>query len=214
MPSAAKSERLNYPHGTVEHLLQSDFVTPATRAALLGRLNPAKAPLGFFSAAEAATLRAVCDRLIPQPERATPIEIVAAIDERLVQNKGNGWRYDALPNDGQALRAGLRGLDESAQILHSTDFIALNSAQQDAILRAVQNEEAAGEVWTTLPPRRFFEELLAEVVECYYAHPLAQEEIGYAGMADARGWTRISLNEREEREPRAQESQALETDHV
>jgi hypothetical protein len=37
--------------------------------------------------------------------------------------------------------------------------------------------------------------------ETYYAHPLAQEEIGYAGMADARGWRAIGLDEREAHEP-------------
>lgn len=200
-----------YPPGAMRALLETEFVTPATRAALQERLEPVEAPRRFFSEAETATLRAVCARLIPQPERAAPIEIASQIDARLSQGKGNGWRYDALPDDGQALRLGLRGLDESAQILHSTDFIALNEAQQDLILSAVQNEEAQGEVWKTLPPRRFFEELLAEVTECYYAHPLAQEEIGYAGMADVPGWTRIGLNEREEREPQALEPQANES---
>ncbi len=85
--------------------------------------------------------------------------------------------------------------------------------QQDAVLGSVQNEEAAGATWNLLPSRRFFEELLAEVTEIYYAHPLAQEEIGYAGMADAPGWTRIGLDEREEREPQANESQAREMNH-
>ena len=32
-------------------------------------------------------------------------------------------------------------------------------------------------------------------------YPLAQEEIGYAGMADLPAWTKIGLNEREDREP-------------
>ena len=43
--------------------------------------------------------------------------------------------------------------------------------------------------------------MLAELTETYYAHPLAQEEIGYVGMADLPAWTKIGLNEREEREP-------------
>jgi hypothetical protein len=43
--------------------------------------------------------------------------------------------------------------------------------------------------------------MLAELTEYYYAHPLAQEEIGYVGMADAHGWTRLGLNELEPREP-------------
>lgn len=69
------------------------------------------------------------------------------------------------------------------------------------MLLAVQRGEAAGETWRSLPPGRFFEELLAEATEVYVAHPLAQEAIGYADMADAPGWTRIGLDERETREP-------------
>jgi hypothetical protein len=47
----------------------------------------------------------------------------------------------------------------------------------------------------------YFEELLALVVDVYYAHPLASEEIGYIGMADAHGWQAIGLDQRETHEP-------------
>ncbi|MBW3634848.1 MAG: GMC family oxidoreductase [Armatimonadetes bacterium] len=61
-----------------------------------------------------------------------------------------------------------------------------------------------------MPSPRFFEELLAEATEHYYAHPLAQEEIGYAGFADAPGWKRIGLDERENREPAPQTEPRIE----
>ena len=53
-----------------------------------------------------------------------------------------------------------------------------------------------------MPAARFFEEMLSEVVALYYSHPLAQEEIGYVGMADARGWPRVGPGELEAHEPR------------
>ncbi len=191
-----------YPPGTVRALLQTDAVTPATREAMQARLDapPVTAPR-FFSEDEFAILRAACARLIPQPERATPIDVAACIDQRLSEGKGDGWRYDAMPPDGEALRRGLHGLDESAQTLHGASFAACDATQQDTILQAAQNGQADGEVWHMLPSKRFFEELLAEATENYYAHPLAQEEIGYAGFADAPDWNRIGLNQREDREP-------------
>ncbi len=70
-------------------------------------------------------------------------------------------------------------------------------------MRQVQRGRASGAAWRTLPSHRFFEELLAEVTEAYYSHPLAQEEIGYTGMADAHGWQHVSLNDLESWEPRA-----------
>ncbi len=66
-------------------------------------------------------------------------------------------------------------------------------------LHRIQRAEAPGETWKAMPANKFFEELLAEATTNYYAHPIAQEEIGYAGMADVPGWQRIGLNEREER---------------
>jgi len=191
----------HYPPGTVRSLLTTDAVTPATRQALEKRLTHTFTAPQFFTPAEAALLRQVCDRLVPQPDPARPIDVVGPIDQRLAAKVTNGWRYDALPADQDAYRMGLRGIDESAQLLYGGDFQNLSGEQQDMILTAVQEAGAPGPIWEQLPAERFFEELLAEVVEVFYSHPLAQEEIGYVGMADAPGWQRIGLNEREEREP-------------
>jgi len=192
-----------YPAGTVGALLKSDHVLPPTREALRERLERlAVVAPRFFDGAGFATLRAVCARLIPQPERERPIDIASGIDTRLADGGGDGWRYDALPSDGEAYRLGLRGLDELAGDRHGAAFAALGGAEQDGVLSAVQSGQAWSGVWGTMPPDRFFEELLAEATEIYYAHPLAQEKIGYVGMADLPGWTRIGLDELEEREPR------------
>ena len=192
---------MHYPPGTVRALLKTDQVTEATRQALTERLDkPAQQP-AFFSTDEFALLQAICNRLIPQDEQSQQIDMVGGIDERLAANKANGWRYDTMPADGEAYRLGLQGINESAQLLFQQPFQNLTTEQQDRVLKSVQQQEAPGSVWQKLPADRFFEELLAEVVENYYSHPLAQEEIGYVGMADTPGWQRIGLNELEDREP-------------
>ena len=200
----------SYPHGTVRALLDSDMVTPQTRAALRTRLEKptADAPR-FFDNEAYATLRAACARLISPTESACPVDLAAAIDERLVQGEGDGWRYDRMPPDGEAHRRGLRGLNECARDKFASAFHELDGARQDEILLAVQRGEVRGGVWETLPAGRFFEELLAGVTESYYSHPLAQEEIGYAGMADARGWQAIGLDQLEPWEPRALEEEIV-----
>ena len=198
-----------YPTGTVRALLETNLVTEATRSALLKRLNTTPRTPGFFTADEFVLLKQACDRLIPQPDRPEPIDLVSAIDERLSSGKTNGWRYDSMPNDGDAFRLGLRGIDETAQTTYNQPFMTLTDAEQDNVLLSIQRGDASlSGVWGQLPTNRFFEELLAEVTEIYYAHPLAQEEIGYVGMADAvsatpPGWTRIGLNEHEDREPKS-----------
>ena len=187
--------------GGVRALLESDLVTEATRAVLQARLEPGSGKPAFLDPHAYATLQAACTRLIPQPERAEPIDIAAGADARLASGEGDGWRYAAMPPDRDAYRLGLRGLDESARAMFNRNFIGLEDAEQDAVLSAVQRGTAEGETWRSAPSARFFEELLVELVECYYSHPLASDEIGYAGYADAHGWQHIGLGEREPWEP-------------
>ena len=106
-----------------------------------------------------------------------------------------------MPADGEAYKRGLVGVDETAQSRFQQSFQQLPANLQDEVLASVQNAEAPGKTWKTLPADSFFEELLVEAVNTYYSHPVTQETIGYVGMADAIGWQRIGLNQLEEREP-------------
>ena len=196
-----------YPSGTVRALLDTPHVSAATRAALQSRLDAPAAYAAQFLAPETyALLEAVAARLFPQPDRAEqPIPLAPAVDQRLAEGRADGWRYDALPPDREAYRLGLGGIQEIARAQSQADFTALSADQQDAVLQALASGTPPGATWQTLDAGRFFEEMLAELTETYYAHPLAQEEIGYVGMADLPSWTKIGLNEKEDREPAANE---------
>ncbi len=189
-----------YPSGTINTLLNSDLVTPQTRQALLARWQPSTDDYSSFLGADLlAVLRAAVARLLPN---AMSIDLAAAIDRRLASDEGDGWRYDALPTDREAYQRGLQGLDESALGIFNGRFAALDGPQQDQVLQALQRGDAPGAVWASLNARRYFEDLLAELTELYYSSPSAQDEIGYAGMADARGWQAIGLDQLESWEPR------------
>lgn len=195
---------MNYPHGTVRALLETDLVTAPTREVLRTRLDEDNDyALRFFDETSFLILRAVCARLIPQVGETSEIDIAFSIDRRLAENTSDGWRYNTMPPDRDAYRRGLQGLDESARGMCGSGFVTLDRDWQGELLRLVQRGEVASLTWRTLSPVRFFEELLAEVTEIYYSHPLAQEEIGYVGMADAKGWQRIGLDNLESWEPRA-----------
>jgi len=196
-----------YPSGTVRNLLDTDLVTAQTRRALQGRLEEERVLPRFFDAHAFAVLCAVCTRLMPHLDGINLENIAGVIDKRLADGKGNGWRYDVLPADADTYTRGLQGLNESARASFNADFVNLDDSQQDEILRGVQRGEAIGETWKALSASRFFEELLAELIECFYSHPLALEDIGYAGMADAKGWHNIGLNRLDPQEPRPLEKQ-------
>ena len=182
-------------------LLPTDAVTPQTRAVLQKRLdNAAEAVQNpptptFFNADEWETLCAVCAAALPKLKGITPAFIASAIDERLAGGKGDGWRYDALPPDGEARRVGLRGVEEAAQAaFDGAGFAALDGDKQSQLLESIKNGSVSGPSWEIVPAGRFWEELLAEMAEVFYSHPLAQASIGYIGFADAKGWTKIGLN--------------------
>lgn len=189
---------------TFQELLPTDHVSAATRAALTQRLaatdQAAAYEPQFFAPETYQLLVAVAARLFPQPERPVPIPLASAVDERLAQGKSDGWRYDALPPDRETYRLGLGGIEQIAQALFTADFEQLTAAQQDEVIKALATDNPPGEVWQTLRADRFFEEMLAELTENYYAHPWAQDEIGYTGYADLPAWMRIGLNEKEPRE--------------
>lgn len=190
-----------YPVGTFAGLIGTPFVTAPTRAVLLARMAklPVREPQ-FLTPSEFALLGAVCDRLLDQDEDRR-IDVPGAIDTRLAAGETDGWRYDALPDDGAAMRRGLAGFDETAHAVAGAGFVDLSTRDRDRVIAAVQAGDPPGDAWRSLPARRFFEDLLAAATEAFYAHPLAQEEIGYVGYADARGWQAIELGQREPREP-------------
>jgi gluconate 2-dehydrogenase gamma chain len=192
----------DYPLGTVRELLATDAVSEPTRQVLCDRLNTSVVADGeFFDSAALKTLRAICARLIPQSVAGDVIDIAGAIDRRLAGGRGNGWRYDVLPEDGKTYRIGLRGIDDVARAAFSTGFCEISNTERDQVLSSVQHNKVAGGCWTALPPGRFFEELLAEASGIYFSHPLAQERIGYVGMADKPGWSQVGLNMLAAREP-------------
>jgi len=190
-----------YPVGTVRALLDTAHVTAPTRKALQARLGGPPTPRPDVLGERMATLAAVCARLLPQADRDPPIDVAGTIHAQLATGMGDGWRYADLPPDEAGWRQGLAGIDQTARAMFGGDFTGLTACAQDSVLRAVQAGSPAGAIWRTLPAARFFETLLAGAVEVYYAHPWAQEEIGYAGMADAPGWRAVGLGEREPREP-------------
>lgn len=153
----------------------------------------------FFSEDEWELLQAICDRLIPQPDRPdNKVPIVPFIDERLHENKGNGYRYEEMPPARDAWRIGIRAIDEEARARWHRGFRDLSDDLKDAVLRSVQRGDTLTDAWQGMPPKRFFKSaLLHEAVGVYYAHPAAWSEIGFGGPASPRGYVRLRADRRD-----------------
>ncbi len=156
----------------------------------------------FFTPSEWQTLEAVCARIVPQPDRADPVKLPAYVDEKMLTNRADGFRYPGMPKQGDAWRRGLAALDEAAARDHGRRFHDLAPTQQDAMLKAVQQGEFEAAALDGMPPKTFFTtRIVTDVVEAYYSHPDAWNEIGWGGPASPRGYVRLDLGLRDPWEP-------------
>jgi hypothetical protein len=183
-----------------------------TRAVVAKRLHQVPAR-EFFTELQYKTLEAVCDRVIPQPERKPreKVPIAPWLDAKLKQNQTNGTRYVPLPPQQECWRHCMNAIEAEAKLRFARSFHALDPAEQDMLLRALDNGEAQAPDWgPQMPPQMFMRKvLLRDIVEIYYAHPSAWSEIGFGGPASPRGYLRLTTNRRDSWEAEEHPSRVL-----
>ena len=152
----------------------------------------------FFTAAEWATLGAICARIVPQPTDRPPVPLPAYVDEKMFDNTIDGYRFAKLLPQGEAWTAALAAVDTEARNKHGAAFHELPGSEQDAMLERMQKGELDGPLWHGMPSDLFFSKrVLHDIVGAYYAHPTAWSEIGWAGPASPRGFVRLDKNMRD-----------------
>lgn len=219
MPASAEPKTLPVP-ADYAALIASDRVNSRLRETLRQRAepdDPAYAPKAL-DAVELAILRAVFARVLPVPG----LDIAARLDARLASGGGDGWRFVALPPDAQAYQAALRTLDAAARAAHERPFVALDQAGQDALMNLAQKgelsvPESLGGRLDADRMRFWFEDVRADAVRLYLAHPAALASIGFSGIgaggdspeplaAGLPGFHSTGLDSPESWEPRSSES--------
>lgn len=164
-------------------LARENLLTPPTLAALVAREAAPDGEPRFLAPGAFATLVTLCNVLRPPYDRPTAREIALRIDGGLADGRSDGWRYDEMPPDGEAHAQGLAAL-------------AAEGPLNDDLIGRLQRGETRTE-WP-VPPKRFLEDVLAEVVTFAYSQPEAQDAIGYDGYADARGWSHLRIGDSKE----------------
>lgn len=170
-----------------------------TRAVIDERLAITPETHRFLGATEFATLRAVAERIVPQPaDRAEPVPVAAMVDHKLASGEHDGYRAADLPEQGEAWRRGLKALDAEARAAFGAAFCELSAWARDKLLKACEMGELKGSAWEGMPSKLFFHKrVLADVVKAYYAHPTAWNEIGWGGPASPRGYVRMDFDRRD-----------------
>lgn len=192
-----RSFRSPYPRYDVLAKWHSPSWNELTRRVVARRLSQVP-DRRFFTEGEWRCLVALCESVLPQPERDDPVPIAPWIDEFLYNNRGRGTRYATMPSLRETWRRGLHPIDAEARRVHGSDFATLDDRKQQALLRAIDQGKVATGAWNGMPPQQFFRNIvLKEVVATYYAHPAAWNEIGFGGPASPRGYVRLDANQRD-----------------
>jgi len=181
-------------------LSQGPFWDEATREVVTKRVD-SPPPMLFFSAGEWKFWTAVFAHLIPQTDRTNDrqIPIVAPLDHRLHLNQTVGYRFETMPEDRVAYKIGMEAINQESKQRYGGDFLLLPHLQQDLILKALHDgkPEAAANIWKKMSVHRFWQLMMQDAIDAYYAHPWAWDEIGFGGPAYPRAYTRLERGEPE-----------------
>ena len=133
----------------------------------------------FFNRNDAATIAAFAERLMPgAPGKpgARDAGVVNYIDLALA---------GAYADLQDFYRRGLAQLDAYCRTAHVMPFARLAAAQQDAVIRALEEGTAAGFTWPTA--QEFFTTIRTHTMEGMFADPV------YGGNKDFAGWRLVGF---------------------
>jgi gluconate 2-dehydrogenase gamma chain len=160
-------------------------------------------PWLYFTADEAAAIEAIADRLIPADDAAPGGKAAGCavfIDRQLAGSFGDSRRFymrppfaNGTPSQGpqspivpkERYRSSLAALDTYCKTtLAGKSFAALDAEHQDQILSGLEKDEIK---LTDISGKEFFETVLANTMEGFFADPI------YGGNRDMAGWKLIGF---------------------
>ena len=171
-------------------LENADHWDEATRRVVLARVHDVP-PVRFFDARQAATAAALADVLTAQ-DAEPRIPLVHFIDEKLFEGKGEGYQYFDMPDDRETWRRVVQGLDDEARARADVaTFAAADDRLRHEIVSDFADGRLFGGVWATINVDHAFSGVMTAVLEAFYSHPWAWNEIGFGGPAYPRGYVRF-----------------------
>jgi hypothetical protein len=171
-------------------MAQAPHWDQVTAGVVLARVGPPP-PIRFFTPDEEAIARPLLDLLLDQQDEPR-VPVLEMIDARLAEQSTDGWRYEDLPEDGQAWRVTLAALDEDAGEL---GFARCDDDTRRALIQAVQ--DLGAKPWHDLPANRVWSLWTRYACTAFYSHPWAWNEIGFSGPAYPRGYKNAGVGRRE-----------------
>jgi gluconate 2-dehydrogenase gamma chain len=157
--------------------LKTGAVAAAAGAVACGRPDT---PWRALTAAEAATLAAAADRIIPPDEDpgASQAGVVVFVDRQLATRERKEAAF---------WRSGLRGLDAAARRRHGCGFAELSEDAQVALLRDAEAGVGERADWGDVLPAAFFDRLRRYTMMGFYGDPR------HGGNRDRVAWRMLGV---------------------
>jgi Gluconate 2-dehydrogenase subunit 3 len=182
--------RGRYPDYDV--LEQAGHWDEATRRVVLDRVERLP-PIRFFDEREVATLGAFCDLVLAQ-DAEPRIPVLAMVDEKLFQKRGEGYRHADMPSDPETWRQVARMLNAAAGGQGAESF---DAADRETQLRITERFSEGELAWDGCPVDKAWGVVMRDILNAFYSHPWAWNEIGFGGPAYPRGFARLAEGQRE-----------------
>jgi hypothetical protein len=170
-------------------LQEAEHWDEVTRRVVLERVTEVP-EIRFFALEEVETLTAFADIVLAQ-DAEPRIPVMAYVDQKLFDGERDGYRYFDLPDDDETWRRVARGLDEEARRCGRDRFTLLGVGEQLEVCHRFAGGDLHGGAWDTLNVSRAWSVVMRYLLQAFYSHPWAWNEIGFGGPAYPRGYSRF-----------------------
>lgn len=155
------------------------MATAAASAAAVS-CGGSRRPWRFLTSEEAATLNALCERIIPadQDAGAASAGAVEFIDRQLT---GPYRRFRKI------YRQGLIAVDRTSTARFSRSVLQLSAEQSDRLLAEFEAGQLPPTIWDPVRARDFFNLLVAHTMQGFYGDPR------HGGNAEAVSWRMLGV---------------------
>ena len=176
-------------------LNQAPHWDQVTKDLIEARVRTPPPAVTFFSDTERGCAHALLNDLTGQDRDDAQVPVTQMVETRLAAGETDGWRYDDMPEDGQAWRDTLGYLDADARARYGTSFAEAAEENRHRLIQAVQ--DLSGDDWHGLPAKHVWSLWTRYACTAFYAHPDAWDEIGFSGPAYPRGYKTAGLGKLE-----------------
>jgi hypothetical protein len=176
-----------YPEYDV--LEEQDHWDETTRQVIVDRVENVP-PFRFFDERERETVKAFCDTVTAQ-HKEPRIPVAAYVDQKLAEGELDGYQYFDLPDDRDAWRIVVRGLDREARGMGAPSFGEAGLDTRVDICHRFAQAKLHGGPWSELNVSRAWSLVVRHACEAFYGHPWSWNEIGFGGPAYPRGYSRF-----------------------